>query len=346
MTMSTLAEVAHIAGVSSATASRVLNGSFRTPGEDISARVQRAAESIGYVPNAQAQALATSTSGLVGLIVHDIAAPYFSTIACGVQAAARDEGKIVLLATTDGTPDSEREAVAAFVGRRADAIVVAGSRTIGVKAAHANAELAKDLDRYCNNGGRVGVIGHPIIGATATSGYHLVEVPNETLATELAQELALEGPRNFVIMAGPDGLLTSDDRVRGFQRGLAAAGLPRADVVRASFNRAGGYSTGLRLASGLRPDTARRDGAPLTVLAANDMMAIGAVAALRSAGPLIPQPRVAGFDDIELLRDFPPGLSTVRLPLAEIGRLAIAEALAGNPSPVAVAGKIILRGSP
>src|SRR3954467_9178691 len=108
----TLAEVAHSAGVSPATASRVLNGSARTPAPDIAERVRKAAESLGYIPNAQAQGLAKSSSGLIGLIVHDIADPYFAAIARGVQAAARDERKMVLLATTEGSPADERAAVA------------------------------------------------------------------------------------------------------------------------------------------------------------------------------------------------------------------------------------------
>src|SRR6476660_8947924 len=110
---STLPEGARLAGGSPATASRVLNGSARTPGPEIAERVRKAAESLGYVPNAQAQGLAKSSSGLLGLIVHDIADPYFSAIARGVQDAAREQGKMVLLATTGGTPADERAAVAA-----------------------------------------------------------------------------------------------------------------------------------------------------------------------------------------------------------------------------------------
>lgn len=96
-----LTEVARQAGVSLATASRVLNGSSRTPAADIAERVKTAAEELGYVANAQAQALARSTTGLVGLVVHDIADPYFSAIAHGVQQASLDTHHQVLLAGTD-----------------------------------------------------------------------------------------------------------------------------------------------------------------------------------------------------------------------------------------------------
>ena len=353
MTASTLSEVARLAGVSPATASRVLNGSVRTPGPEIAERVRQAAASLSYVPNAQAQGLAKSSSGLIGLIVHDIADPYFAAIARGVQAAAREQDKMVLLATTKGTPADERAAVAAFAARRADSIVIAGSRSTRPEDRDGNAELAAELDRYCRNGGRVGVVGHAIVGASAANSYHVVAVPNEELAAELARELAAIHTGEFVILAGPDGLVTSDDRIRGFQRGLAAAGLSPADVMHGGFDREGGYEAGLELATRIKAGQAAGSGAArLCVFAVNDVMAIGAVAALRSEGLRIPRDAsIAGFDDIETLRDFRPALSTVRLPLEDIGRLAALgssgerKAGDGGGARSSIAGKLTLRRS-
>ncbi|MFH5877311.1 LacI family DNA-binding transcriptional regulator [Arthrobacter sp. NA-172] len=345
MAAPTLAEVARSAGVSPATASRVLNGSARTPAPDIAERVRKAAESLGYSPNAQAQGLAKSSSGLIGLIVHDIADPYFSAIARGVQAAAREEHKMVLLATTEGTPADELTAVAAFAARRAESIVIAGSRSTRLQDREGNALLAGELDRYCRNGGRVGVVGHPVIGASAPEGYHVVVVPNEDLAAELARELGAIHTGDFVIIAGPDGILTSDDRVRGFQRGLATAGLPPAEVVHTSFDRGGGHASGLKLAARIKAaSTAESEIPRLCIFAVNDVMAIGAAAALRSEGLRIPQDAsIAGFDDIETLRDFRPALSTVRLPLEEIGRLAAGRT--GVDAASHVSGQVALRTS-
>jgi LacI family transcriptional regulator len=351
---STLTEVARLAGVSPATASRVLNGSARTPGPDIADRVRKAADSLGYIPNAQAQGLAKSSSGLIGLIVHDIADPYFSAIARGVQTAARHQNKMVLLATTAGSPADERAAVAAFAARRADSIVIAGSRSARTADRQGNAELAAELDRYCRNGGRVGVVGHAVVGAESDEGYHVVEVPNEDLAATLARELAATHAGEFVIIAGPEGLLTSDDRVRGFQRGLAAAGLPPADVLHTGFDRTGGYEAGLELAArigvyGGSGDAGSDAGRPrLCIFAVNDVMAIGTTAALRSKGLRIPRDAaIAGFDDIETLRDFRPALSTVRLPLEEIGRLAVPGAGSGQTAAatIGVSGEVTLRRS-
>ncbi|WP_457950436.1 LacI family DNA-binding transcriptional regulator [Pseudarthrobacter sp. alpha12b] len=326
MAASTLTEVARLAGVSPATASRVLNGSARTPGKDIAERVRQAAESLGYIPNAQAQGLAKSSSGLIGLIVHDIADPYFAAIARGVQEAAREQRKMVLLATTGGGPAEEREAVAAFAARRADSIVIAGSRSCRDEDQDGNAELAAELDRYCRNGGQVAVVGHPVVGATAPEGYHVVKVPNQELAGRLATELADSWDGDFVIVGGPEGLLTSDDRVRGFQQGLERAGRQPAEVLRSAFNRSGGYEAGLELAARIKAAQSGDGDTPapkLCIFAVNDVMAIGAAAALRSEGLRIPRDAaIAGFDDIETLRDFRPALSTVRLPLEDIGRFA------------------------
>ncbi|HEY8702106.1 MAG TPA: LacI family DNA-binding transcriptional regulator [Arthrobacter sp.] len=352
MAASTLTEVARLAGVSPATASRVLNGSARKPGEDIAERVRQAADSLGYIPNAQAQGLAKSSSGLIGLIVHDIADPYFAAIARGVQEAAREQRKMVLLATTEGAPADEREAVAAFAARRADSIVIAGSRSSRPEDEEANAELAAELDRYCRNGGHVGVVGHPVVGATATGGYHVVPVPNEDLAANLAEKLAASQEGGFVIIGGPEGLFTSDDRIRGFQRGLRKAGRPPAEIMRSAFNRSGGYDAGLALAARIK--AARPDGSSrICIFAVNDVMAIGAAAALRSEGLRIPRDAtIAGFDDIETLRDFRPALSTVHLPLEEIGRQATRSAARagsetddGGAAASPVTGQVTLRRS-
>jgi LacI family transcriptional regulator len=356
---STLTEVARLAGVSPATASRVLNGSARKPGPDIADRVRKAADSLGYVPNAQAQGLAKSSSGLIGLIVHDIADPYFAAIARGVQEAAREQGRMVLLATTAGAPGDEKEAVAAFAARRADSIVIAGSRSSRTKDAEGNAGLAAELDRYCRNGGQVAVVGHPVVGAGLTEGYHVVEVPNEELAAGLASELAAARPDDdFVVIGGPEGLFTSDDRIRGFQRGLAEAGRPPAEIMRSSFNRAGGYDAGLTLAARIKASRTGGNGGAghgthgsvpgLCIFAVNDVMAIGAAAALRSEGLRIPRDAtLAGFDDIETLRDFRPALSTVHLPLEDIGRIATRSAAGSDTAaaPPPVTGHVALRHS-
>ncbi|MBT1002246.1 LacI family transcriptional regulator [Paenarthrobacter sp. DKR-5] len=350
MPASTLQQVAALAGVSPATASRVLNGSSRRPGPEVSERVRQAALELGYVPNAQAQALARSSTGLLGLVVHDISDPYFSSIARGVQDASRERNKVTLLASTGGTPLEEQAAVATFAARRADAIIIAGTRTKAPGQEEDNRLLAKEIERYCANGGRVVSIGQPVVGAEPRKNLGSVRVPNAELAGLLARRLVEAGHRNFLVLAGPEGLTTSDERLAGFQEGLAAAGAGPAQVHRTAFNRDGGYAAALRLAEAgdAGKDGPTRGDARPCVFAVNDVMAIGAIAGFRQAGLYVPEDlAVAGFDDIETLRDFLPALSTVRLPLADIGRRAVEAALNGADDDGAgpVHGEVVLRRS-
>lgn len=347
MSASTLHQVAQLAGVSPATASRVLNGSTRRPGPEISERVRAAAVELGYIPNAQAQALARSSTGLLGLVVHDIADPYFSTIARGVQDASRERNKVMLLASTGGTPAEEQAAVATFAARRADAIVIAGTRTTAAGQEEDNSLLAMEVRRYRANGGRVVTIGQPVVGTGPEDGLHTIGVPNQDLASELAASLLKAGHVRFIVLAGPEGLTTSDERLAGFLAGLADAGAGEARVERTEFNRDGGYRAAVRL---VEEGAVGGEAGPACIFAVNDVMAIGAIAGFRSNGLSIPEDlAVAGFDDIETLRDFLPALTSVHLPLAELGRRAVELAL--NPDEAAdeekqpVEGDVVLRRS-
>src|SRR5450432_725714 len=125
----TLAHVAGAAGVSIATASRVLNGSSgRTVRGDLQERVMAVAADLGYTANAHAQAMARGTSQIIGLIVNDISDPYFSTIAAGVMRVAEGRG-IVVLGSTRNQPSQELDYVTMLRVQRAKAVVIVGSRT-------------------------------------------------------------------------------------------------------------------------------------------------------------------------------------------------------------------------
>lgn len=333
-----LQDVAARAGVSQATASRVLNGSARVPGEGVADRVRTAARELGYVPNAQAQALARASTGLLGLVVHDIADPYFSSIARGVQAAARTARKQVLLASTDRDFDVEREAVSTFIAHRADAIVLAGSRQSG----NLDRDLEAEFGRYRDNGGRVVVIGQPLAFGGA------VELENHSAAAQLAEALVDAGHTQFAVIGGPGGIRTAVDRRNGFVEALGRRGVTPLVEVSGAFTRDGGHAAARRLAAALEiaPGSAS---VPVCVFAVTDVMAIGAIAAWRDLGLSVPGDLcVAGFDDIPTLRDHTPSLSTVALPLEEIGARAVELALC-DPGMAdlreRVAGRVVLRDS-
>ena len=331
MSAVTLSQVAREAGVSLATASRVLNGSDRRPAEHIAERVRDAAESLGYVANAQAQALARSTTGLVGLVVHDIADPYFSSIAKGVQRRARTDRHQLLLAATDGT--DQLDAVAAFASHRTDAIIMAGSRRREI-----DPRLLAELTRYQKNGGRVVTIGQAWL-----EGAGAVTIDNRSAGDDLTDMLIGTGRTRFAFLGGPDELASAAERRAGFRAALERAGLePEAEVTE-DFNSQGGYEAARALVDRLGADAVRG----LTVVVGNDVMALGAIAGFRHAGLVVPHDlRVAGFDDIPNLRDFSPGLTTVRFPLEQIGETAADIALSHDQVRIEhVVGEIVRRES-
>lgn len=331
-----LQDVAARAGVSLATASRVLNGSSRTPAPALVERVRAAAAELGYVVNAQAQALAKARTGLLGLVVQDISDPYFSSIAAGAQAQARPHGLQLLLASTDRDPAAEREAVDAFAAHRADAIVVVGTRWTGDD----DAALAEALGRYAAAGGRAVVVGQPL-GEAA-----VVRPPNAPGSRALAEALLGQGHRRFVVVTGPDRVVTARERADAFTAAAeAGGGHVEPAVVAGQFSRDGGYGAAAEVTR------LTRDGAGRPcVFAVTDVMAIGLIAGLRDAGLAVPRDvLVAGFDDIPTLRDHVPALTTVRVPLEEIGRRAVLVALgeadeAGEGDP-ALATQVLLRES-
>ncbi|MFD5828624.1 LacI family DNA-binding transcriptional regulator [Lentzea sp. NPDC060358] len=328
----TLAEVAKQAGVSLATASRVLNGSTRQVSEDLSDRVLRTAEELGYVPNASAQALARNSSSLVGLVVHDITDPYFSCIAAGVTRVAEAAGLVVVLGTTGRRPEREVELLSTLRAHRARAVVLAGSRTTDRAS---QARLAAEIDAFTEQGGRVACVSQAKLGTDTV-------VPgNRAGGRALARSLAELGHKKFAVLGGPPELVVARDRLAGFKAGLADAGIAPPVVVNGAFTRDGGHEAALELLASKTRATC--------VFAVTDVMAMGAMAALRERGVRVPEDMsIAGFDDIPTLRDTVPALSTVRLPLEEMGEIAAGLVLDGGGDEartVRVAGEVVLRAS-
>ncbi|GAA4848843.1 LacI family DNA-binding transcriptional regulator [Luteimicrobium xylanilyticum] len=325
----TLADVAREAGVSLATASRAINGSStRTVGAALRDRVVDAARRLGYMPDANAQAMARGRTTSVGLLVHDVADPYFAGIAAGVTSLADERGLMVTLAITGHRAEREIELVHLLRRQRARAIVVAGSRLDGGAT---DARLLDALRAYRGDGGAVAVVGAPL------GDLPVVEIENRTAAAALARALHGIGYRRFGLLTGPEGHLTAQLRLDGLLEGLGGEA-EHPVVVRTDFTRDGGHDGTLELL---------RRGLPEVVVAGNDVMAMGAMAALREHGLHVPDDvAVAGFDDIPTLRDVHPALTTVHLPLEEVGRAALRAALdEGTARDALIEGQVVLRES-
>jgi LacI family transcriptional regulator len=328
----TLRDVAERAGVSLATASRVLNGSNRTVNAALAARVGRAAAELRYVSNGPAQALARSTTATVGLLVHEVDDPYFGSIAAGAMRVATGHDLLTMLATTFRDPGREIEYVQRFQAQRVRGLLVTGSGRLDDSA------LGQALSDFEESGGRVALV----------SEHHLpfdaVLPANLRGATQVARLLHDLGHTQVGIVTGPLGLQTVQDRLTGFLDAWSALGghVDDAAVVEADFARQGGFSAALELFE-RRPDTT-------AVFALNDLMAAGALAALQShLGRRVPEDvSVVGFDDLWFAADLGPALTTVRLPLEEMGARAMELVLSpreAHPRRIHVPAELIVRSS-
>jgi LacI family transcriptional regulator len=264
--------------------------------------------------------------------VHDIADPYFSVIASGAISIAGSRGLLVL-GNTLHNHDYELEYVSTMRAQRAQALILVGSRTTDAERTR---RLAEEVAEFIEGGGRVAAVSQDSFGADT------VLPENHAGGRALATALIAEGHRRFAVLGGPATLLTARDRVAGFQDALAEHGLEPPVVIEGAFTRDGGYAAMNELLA--RPDY------PPCVFAVNDVMAIGAMAAVREHGLRVPGDlAVAGFDDIPTLRDVAPSLTTVRLPLAEMGRLAASMVLdeepGTHPRVAPIAGEVVLRAS-
>ena len=154
--MATLADVARRAGVSPATASRVINGSTKPVTDELRERVLAAVAELQYVPNAHAQLLARSHRSAVGVIVHDVSDPYFAEITRGLQRVATDHGRLLIICNSYRDPDRELEYVELLRGQQVAAIILAGS---GYHDAAFTRPAQREAAAYERTGGRVAVIG-------------------------------------------------------------------------------------------------------------------------------------------------------------------------------------------
>jgi len=310
----TLEEVARSAGVSLATASRALNGSARKVNPEYRERVLAAARKLNYTPNLAAQAVAKGGTSTIALVVADISDPYFSTIASGVMRAAEERGLIVTIGSTERRPEREAPLARVLRGQRPRSIILVGSRRSEHRADH---ELVDELKAFELTGGRVIMISQPQLP------FRTVDIRNREGAAALANQLVSIGYRSAAILTGPRSLITARDRAAGFADAFAAHGHPIDErwLVGGEFTRDGGFLGAAELQR-------RGLGGVEVIFAVNDIMAVGAIAYLRSAGVRLPADvAVAGFDDISSLRDITPALTTVALPLEAIGRQAVELAL-------------------
>lgn len=300
----TIRQVAAAAGVSRATASRVING-----GELVSEKARLAVEAaiaeLGFTPNPVARSLARGRTGSVALIVPEpdsrvLTDPFFAQVIVGLSAFLdeRDLQMVLLLARPSGRTDRIASYLAAG---HVDGAVVASHHRDDVL----NRRLAESSRLPCV------FVGRPLGVERA----HYVDMDNVTGGRRATEHLIATGRRRIATIAGPADMTAGIDRLSGWRAALDGAGLPADAIERGDFTESGGRAAMKRLLDG-HPDLD-------AVFAASDLMAVGALAVLRERGRRVPDDvAVVGYDDIGVASETEPPLSTVAQPVARLSRRA------------------------
>jgi LacI family transcriptional regulator len=339
----TIRHVAAAAGVHPATASRALNPETRILVSDKTARrVLKVAKSLGYHPNPMARTLRTRRSHTVGVLIPDLTNPLFPPIIRGLEDRLAADGYVALIGNTDGDDGRERLVFEQMRARRVDGFVMATARLRDpLLAEAARAEIPVVLVNRVTEG-----YSFPAVSVDNERGSHLV----------VSHLLAL-GHHRIAHIAGPQDVSTGPSRLRGFKAGLAAGGLG-VDPELIAYANAYSIQEGLRCCRELLGRAGARGGveepAPwasmwTAVVAANDMLAVGAYSALEEAGLRCPEDvSVAGFNDMPFIDRLHPPLTSVRFPHYQVGTEAaqlLLEKIAGHGSPRAGSAVAVAEGT-
>jgi len=301
----TIREVAREAGVSIATVSHALSGK-RPVSERTRSKIAREADRLGYRPNAIAAAMTTGRTQTLGVVVPDIANPFFGELLGAVERAAAAQGYSMIASSSELDPDLEARSVRTLVDRRVDALIhLAGSDkpnpALGEVAAAGVAIVC--LDEELPN---------------LPDGSSLLTVDNEAGGALAARHLCDLGHRELGMIGGPEGLPTARARLAGFRRAALEVGLePPASRVR----HAPAYTVEAGRLAAL--DLLRAEPGTTALFCANDLIALGVCAAARASGRRVPEDlSVVGFDDSFVAALVAPPLTTIRQPVARLGKEA------------------------
>jgi len=298
-------EVALKAGVSIATVSRVINDKGPVAVETRQ-RILTAIEQLRYVPHGAARSLITNQTDTIGVLLPDLYGEFFSEVIRGIDLAARRSGYHVLISGFH-SDRAEIEAVLRALRGRVDGLIVLSP---DVDAQGLRRNLPETLP--------VVLLNTRINGRADGAAFDAINVDNHGGAFAMVRHLAGLGHRRIALIRGPAENADALERLRGYRAALRAEGItpePALEIP-GDFSEESGYRAGERLLA-LEPR-------PEAVFAANDSMAIGCLFALREAGVEVPRDvALAGFDDIPIARYVTPQLSSVHVPIAELGTRAM-----------------------
>lgn len=298
--MVTIKDVARQADVSVASVSRVFSGA-NVVSKETSQRIRDAAAALRYTPHSGARSLITSKTHTLGVLLPDLYGEFFSELIRGIDLAARRAGFHILVSLSHAGRSEIEEAMRAMRGR-VDGVLL--------MSPHADAESLSNIPSNL-----------PVVLLCSASGGSEVDsitIQNFRGAREMVAHLISHGHRRIAIIKGAADNYDSAERLRGYRSALREAGISgeRALEMDGDFTEGGGHAAAVTLLE--------LDARPTAIFAANDCMAIGALSALREREVRVPdEMAVAGFDDIPLARYVDPPLSSVHVPICELGERGV-----------------------
>jgi LacI family transcriptional regulator len=308
-----LKDVAKRAGVSTATVSRVINGTA-VVSEEMRRRVEQACATLGYIPNGAARALSTRRTRTIGAVVPTIENDGFARTVFALQRSLQQAGRTLLLANSDYDPAIELEAVMRLLSQGIDGLMLIGGEHDKLLRKHLERKHVPVIEAW--------TLGDP----TASVGFD-----NVRAASVLTDHLLDLGHRRIAVVAGR---LENNDRAAARVLGMRESLRRRGLQLQAEWTTAQPYRVGegRRAARQLLSEGER----PTAILCGNDQLAFGVLAEARAMGVTVPRDlSVTGFGDSDYAEFLDPPLTTMRVPAEEIGRRAAAYLLSrinGEPA--------------
>ncbi|MEG3134211.1 HTH-type transcriptional regulator GalS [Rouxiella sp. T17] len=306
--MVTIRDVARLAGVSVATVSRVLNNPA-IASEQAREQVLKAVKTLGYRPNANAQALATQSSDTIGVVVMDVSDPFFGALVKAVDTVAQQHNKYVLIGNSYHQAEKERHAIEVLIRQRCNALIVHAKSL-------SDAELALFMDQ---------VPGMVLVNRMVTGYEHRCVSLNNVVGAEMATKLLLsQGHQRIGYIGSSHSIADQQQRLEGYTTAMRQARHAPPD----SWHATG--SPDLQGGEAAMVELLGRNLHLSAIFAYNDSMAAGALAVLKENGISVPNDfSLIGFDDIPIARYTSPKLTTVRYPIISMATLATELALQG-----------------
>lgn len=296
----TIKEIAKLAGVSTATVSKVLNGKDQNISSTTRDRVLKVVDEEGYIPNSIARSLKMKETKTLGLIVPDVVNQFFSELARGVEDAAKKEGYTVFLCNTDNDSSKEQDYIRVLEEKMVDGIILAPSERTDKINLNKKTNVVI-IDRDINIKNKAGKIG----------------IDNELASYKATTYLIDKGCKKIGFISSGSKNITMAERLNGYKKALLEADLDinESMIYLENYDVSTGYKGTYEILKNNKIDA---------ICCGNDFIAIGAMKAIKENGYRVPEDiKIIGIDDIEMAKYMDPALTTVKQPIYIMGENAV-----------------------